>query len=148
MKKRQILIILALLSAVLVLAACGGLDETIWTPDPVEEPEFDEDVTIGLIPGTYEGVGEGGFGGDIHVEVTIDESGRISYIEVTQDSETSSFLTMALSQVSGNIIGTQTTDVATVSGATQSSQAIINAVEDALADVAGVDLETLRSGAE
>lgn len=144
MKKQHIFILLLCLAATMLLTACGGLDQSIWTPDPVEEIEIDTEISLGLIPGVYAGVGEGGFGGDIYVEVTIDENGRIDAIEVTDHAETASFLMMASAQTTMQIIATQTTGVDTVAGATYSSQAIINAVENALADVAGIDLASLQ----
>ena len=136
MKKRQLFILLAVITALVLFSACGGLDQSIWTPDPVAPPAIPEgpppDVDSDWAPGTYVGVGTGGYGGDITVEVEIDEDGRIASITVTDHRETQAFLAMAESIVLGTIISAQSTDVDTFAGATLSSQALINAVEDAL----------------
>lgn len=135
--------LLVIAGTLFLLSACGGLDNTIWTPDPIEQfapPEpppvradaDTDDYVSGWTPGTFVGVGTGGFGGDIHVEVLIDAYGRIASVTITEHRETQAYLMMAEMQVIGSIIRTQSTDVDTFAGATLSSVAIIEAVEDAL----------------
>jgi len=149
MKKQLFFIFLVMISATLLLSACGGLDQSIWTPDPPPPPaappppptasvEDDPVATLAWEPGVYTGVGEGGFGGDISVEVLISDLGQIASITVTDHSETQAFMEMAESLVLGAMISTQTIQVDTFAGATMTSIALINAVEDALADAAGV----------
>ena len=80
--------------------------------------------------GTYSGSARG-FGGNISVSVTV-KGGRISSIIVTGASgETSSYFTKAKA-VLNRIIDKQSPNVDTVSGATYSSNGLINAVKVAL----------------
>ena len=148
MKKQLLIKLLAVSVAALLLAGCGGgLGNSIWAPDEVEAPEFEEvEGSLGLTPGVHAGVGTGGFGGDIYLEVTVGEDGGIEYIEVTSHSETASFLNMALPHVTMNVIGTQSTDIDTFTGATETFNALIDGIEDALVSGAGADLAALRAG--
>ena len=94
------------------------------TSDSFEEP------ADGYADGTYTGSATG-FGGSISVEVTI-ASGKISSINVTSaGGETASYLNSAKSVIN-TIISKQSPNVDTVSGATYSSNGIINAVKAAL----------------
>lgn len=86
--------------------------------------------------GTYTGTGTGR-GGALSAEVTV-ENGRITEIEVGSNNETPSYLETAKGVIN-RIIAKQGTAVDTVSGATLSSRAIIEATEAALAQAnAGV----------
>ena len=145
MKKRYVFILSVIISALLLLSACGGLDNSVWTPDPpAPPPEPPPPPPVGQagdaapallwMPGTYSGVGSGGFGGDISVDVYVNEHGYISNIIVTDHSETQAFFAMAEIQVLGAIIAAQSPDVDTFGGATMTSEALISAVEDALRD--------------
>lgn len=80
--------------------------------------------------GTYTGEAWG-FGGTITMEVVI-EDGTITEVNVlSAESEDSAYLAMAV-DVIDDILSTQSADVDTVSGATFSSNGIIEAVELAL----------------
>lgn len=80
--------------------------------------------------GTYQGAAQG-WGGMIEVEVTI-KDGKISAIDITSASgETAAFFSRAKALVN-TIIEKQSADVDVVSGATYSSNGIINAVKSAL----------------
>lgn len=80
--------------------------------------------------GTYTGSGKG-FGGTISVKVTV-KDGKISSIDVTSASgETASYFSKAKGIIPKMISG-QTTNVDVASGATYSSNGIINAVRNAL----------------
>ncbi|PKM81932.1 MAG: FMN-binding protein [Firmicutes bacterium HGW-Firmicutes-13] len=82
----------------------------------------------------YEGEAQG-FGGPVKVKVTMDE-GEIVDIEVVEHGETAGIGDVALEELSGKIIEAQSTEGIDVkSGATFSSEAIINAVNDALSKV-------------
>ena len=141
---RKFLLLAIVIGGMFTLSACGGLDQSIWAPDPIEAPppptprEEAATTDFGWAPGTYTGVGEGGHGGNIYVEVVIDNNGQIASITITDHSETQGFLDMVKMQVIGDIISTQSTDVDTFTGATLSSEAVIRAVEDAL-PLAAVD---------
>ena len=80
--------------------------------------------------GTYTGTAKGR-NGDISVSVTVAD-GNISSIDVTDQKETPSFWTMAQSIIPNIISANKTEDVDAVTGATISSQAIKDAVADAL----------------
>ncbi len=82
----------------------------------------------------YEGAADG-FGGAVKVNVTMDE-GEIVDIEIVESSETDGFGDRAFDALIPQIIeaqGTAGIDVET--GATASSDALFNAVEDALSKV-------------
>lgn len=81
--------------------------------------------------GVYTGVANG-HNGDISVEVTIHE-GRILYIEVTNHKETAPYLEEVFRSIPFTILKKQTTsDVDTVSGATESSKGLLAAIDVAL----------------
>lgn len=81
----------------------------------------------------YLGVGTGGMGGDIAVKVKIVE-GKIEAIEVVMDNETEDRIAKVIEQLIPSIIENQSTDVDTVSSCTLSSNAVIEAVNNAIAE--------------
>ena len=90
----------------------------------------EENGTAEYEDGTYEGSGTG-FGGEIRVEVLI-EDGTIHEINILQaDDEDDAYLNTA-EAILKDIISAQSADVDTVSGATFSSLGIRDAVTDAL----------------
>ena len=96
-----------------------------------EEPEGYQD-------GTYYGSARG-FGGTIQVKVVISD-GKIADISIVSASgETPSYMSSAKAVVS-RILSAQSPNVDTVSGATYSSNGIINAVKAALRQAAGVNV--------
>lgn len=80
--------------------------------------------------GTYEGSGTG-YRGTTDVQVTV-ENGRISSITIESYEDDEQFFNMAKNTIISEIIESQSTDVQTVSGATYSSNGIIDAVANAL----------------
>ena len=90
-------------------------------------------LTLGtsLMANTTTGTGEG-YNGDIVVEVTR-EGDTITAIEVIDHADTPRIARRAISSVTEDILGTQSTDVDVVAGATYTSEGIIKAVEEALA---------------
>lgn len=82
--------------------------------------------------GTYTGSGEGKYG-PIKVEVSV-EKGKISTIKVLEHSETPGLSDPALENIPQDIIKAQSTEVSAVSGATVTSNGIIQAVNDSLKD--------------
>ncbi|HCL02778.1 MAG TPA: flavocytochrome c [Lachnoclostridium phytofermentans] len=80
--------------------------------------------------GTYTGSGKGN-NGDITVEVTV-EGGNVISIILTSHAETPGIYEAAEKNIVASIIKTQSTDVDVVSGATNSSNGIIDAVKAAL----------------
>lgn len=99
-------------------AAFLGIAMAEWNLDAVED-------------GTYTGVGTG-FGGDITVEVTV-SGNKITDITVLEHGESPGFWENAEDAIPEAIIDAQDYDVDAVSGATMSSNGIMNAVFDALA---------------
>lgn len=101
-----------------------------------EEPEELEDIKEpdAWLDGVYTGSGSG-FGGDVKVEVTV-QDGKIASIKVLSHKDGSSYMSKAKSVIN-RIISKQTTNVDTVSGATFSSQGIIKAVRNAMRKASG-----------
>ena len=95
---------------------------------PVEEAAAPE-----LAANEYIGVGKG-FGGDIKVKVTMDGD-KIAKIEVLEQGETAGIGDKAFEPIINAMIAGNTTAVDTVSGATVTSNALIEAVNNALAQV-------------
>ena len=85
-----------------------------------------------LPSGTYTGVAQGR-SGDVEVEVYVDK-GCVLGIDVLRSSETATISDAAVDQVASDIVRYQTLGVDTVSGATLTSLAVINAVRNALGD--------------
>ncbi|UMZ73173.1 FMN-binding protein [Natranaerofaba carboxydovora] len=93
-----------------------------------EAKEEDEEADEEVVSGTAEG-----FGGDLTVDVTMDGD-EIVDIEVVEHSESEDDMDEvvdALETVPQSIIDAQSTDVDAVSGATDTSEAIMNAVNEA-----------------
>lgn len=90
--------------------------------DKVDDPKAYRD-------GTYYGTGTG-FGGKITVQVDI-SGGKIADIKITDHSDGASYIQKAQAIIT-NVIATQSTNVDTVSGATFSSNGILEAINNAL----------------
>lgn len=82
--------------------------------------------------GTYTGTGKGN-NGDITVEVTV-EGGNIIAVTLTEHAETEGLYENAEKNVVTEIIKTQSSEVDAVTGATNTSNGIMEAVANALAD--------------
>lgn len=80
--------------------------------------------------GTYTGVANG-YRPNLNVEVVV-SGGKISAVTVGDNNETPNFLTRANPKIANDIVAKQTPKVTAVSGATRSSNGIMNAVSDAL----------------
>ncbi len=87
--------------------------------------------------GTYIGEGEG-FGGTIKVEVKVD-GGKITSIEILEHGESAGIADPAIEGIPSAIISAQNPDVDTVSGATYSSEGIMEAVKNALSGAGGAE---------
>lgn len=81
--------------------------------------------------GTYEGSGTGFNGGTTKVSVIV-KSGKITQVNTISNEDTPNFYERASSTVINEIISNQSADVDAVSGATYSSQGIMEAVKNAL----------------
>ena len=93
-------------------------------------------------PGTYTGVGAGK-NGDITVEVTFSAE-KIERITVVSHSETPSLSDAAIANIPTQIVEAQSLGVDAVSGATYTSNGIVEAVADAVKQ-AGGDVEALKN---
>ncbi|MFA9379003.1 MAG: FMN-binding protein [Lachnotalea sp.] len=95
------------------------------------------------IDGTYQGTGDG-FRGETTVGVTV-LGGIITNIEIISTNDDSNYINRASNQILSDIITTQSSDVDTVSGATYSSNGLIDAVTDALSGATTGDSSTTTS---
>lgn len=93
-------------------------------------------------PGTYTGVGAGK-NGDITVEVTFSAE-KIERITIVSHSETPSLSDAAIANIPTQIVESQSLGVDAVSGATYTSNGIVEAVADAVKQ-AGGDVEALKN---
>lgn len=82
--------------------------------------------------GTYTGTAEG-HNGDVTVEVTVSDT-AITEVKVTAQGETAGIADAALNDLPGAIVKANSADVDTISGCTDTSEAIIEAVKAALAE--------------
>ncbi|MDO4837872.1 MAG: FAD-dependent oxidoreductase [Clostridia bacterium] len=99
---------------------------------------------IKFVPGEYEGTAEG-YNGDVTLKVTFGET-TIENIEVVSSKETEHVGDVAFEPMFENIKAFTSTSVDVVSGATFTSRAVLNAVNDA-AEKAGCDKAALTKGA-
>ena len=92
---------------------------------------FSQDNTVGQYKdGTYQGTGNG-FRGNIDLTVTV-SGGKITDITVNSSWDDNEFFSCAESKVIPAIIAAQDVNVSTVSGATFSSNGLIEAISNAL----------------
>ena len=91
--------------------------------------------------GTYEGKAQG-HNGEIILEVTLD-SKKIKKIELKEQKETEGIADLALKTIPAKIVENQSLNIDAIAGATVSSKAILQAVENALTE-AGVNIENLK----
>ena len=80
--------------------------------------------------GTYEAAAQGN-NGEVKVKVTVADS-KIATVEVVDHAETAGIFEQANDVVPAAIVEKQTTEVDTVTGATNTSKAIIEATKEAL----------------
>lgn len=100
--------------------------------------------TVSFNPGTYTSE-EKGNGGIVKVSVTFSET-EITEIEILEQTETQGLGDVALNKIKEDILTGQTLAVDTITGATNSSNAILAAVVDCV-EQAGGDVEALKNKA-
>ena len=126
--------ILALLLVVLMITSVACSKETpSATP---ETPEAEGTFT----PGTYTGEANG-LNGPIKVEVKVDAN-KILEVKVLEHNESPGISDNAIKNIPESIVEYQSLNVDTVSGATYSSQGILDAVKNALSS-SGANIEEL-----
>ncbi|MCQ2501230.1 MAG: flavocytochrome c [Lachnospiraceae bacterium] len=126
-----------ILVVALMFAVVFGV-KTISTPEPAA-PAGGTAIE-GAVDGTYTAVRKG-FGGDITVDITI-ANGMIADVQVTGPNETEGLGSVAVEKLPAAILAAQSLNVDTVSGASVSSGAILEAAADCLAQ-AGIDASKL-----
>ena len=115
-------------------AASSGVGQGSTTTPTTEVPEG------GYKDGTYQGSGTG-FGGTITVQVTV-SGGKITAVDILSASgETGSYFASAQGVVS-KVLSSPSPNVDAVSGATYSSNGIIQAVQNALSQAGNSDSAT------
>ena len=119
-------------SAVSYVEANGGHTESTIVVENDAQEEIVPEVDGNYVDGVYTGKGTGN-GGEIEVSVTV-EGGNVVSVELVSHNETPGIYESAEKNIVANVIRTQSTDVDTVSGATNSSKGIIEAIENALKD--------------
>lgn len=121
-------------TAIAGLYYAGVLTNIPDTAEKVELQEYQTEAeTKGIYTdGTYKGIGTG-FRGKTEVTVNV-ESGVITDITIDSYKDDEEFFERAKSGIISAIITSQSTDVDAVSGATFSSNGIINAVKNALGE--------------
>ena len=103
-------------------------------PEKESEEEQEEEEESGYHDGTYEGSAYG-FGDFITVSVTLKDGKMTDISVISADGEDKPYYTQSLT-VLDKMLSTQSTEVDTVSGATLTSEGIIEAVADALGKAA------------
>lgn len=155
--KRKASVLLALLLA-LNMTACSGTPTTQETTtaapaatEAAKETAAAKETTaaegtealLKVEDGSYEGTGKG-HGGDVKVAVEIKDH-RITSVQVTEHQETQGISDKPLETVPQRIVDEQSLAVDTVSGATETSMAILGGAEEAL-KAAGADIALLKEG--
>jgi len=133
-KKISILLALIMIMMSMNLAACTQNRESVSGSESASAITFK--------PGTYEGSGTGR-NGDITVEVTVTED-SIESVVVKEHQETPGLSDPALTRLPEAIVEYQSLGVDAVSGATVTSEGLLDAVAAAL-EQAGADVTALRS---
>lgn len=142
-KNITIKIIICALCAIILYVSFDAINEKLNEKggimkeevQPIEEMVIstEESDTKDKRNGVYEGVGIG-YKGEIVAEVTVIEN-KITEIKIKENVDDYDFFHRAQMQVIPEMISQNSTEVDVVSGATYSSQGIIDAVIDALEKV-------------
>ncbi|MGL5346687.1 MAG: FMN-binding protein [Peptostreptococcaceae bacterium] len=136
---RQLTIILVITTIIHIVEVGGfmGIENilTNFNNGTRTELQINSKEKLEYEDGIYEGIGDG-YRAGLKVEVTIKE-GKIYGINIIEHNEVGSrFYTPAFAMIPTKIIEEQTTNVDIVTGATRSSNGIIQAVENALSQAA------------
>lgn len=105
--------------------------ESPLTYMPGTESDLGGSVDVALAEGEYLGVSHSGMGGDLYVKVTMDGD-TIAKVEVVDHKETDGISDPAISQIPDAIVAANSAEADSISGATITSNAIKEAVSDAL----------------
>ncbi|BCJ94622.1 succinate dehydrogenase/fumarate reductase flavoprotein subunit [Anaerocolumna cellulosilytica] len=136
-------VFVVLLSFVLAFGLAGCADKKKEKPvNNSAEQSTGKEVTTAFKAGTYTGQADGR-NGLIKVEVIVNDM-SIESIKVLESSETEGIGDTAIENLTQDILTKQSIGLDAVSGATVTSEAFLNAVEDALKQ-AGGDLKALKA---
>lgn len=139
--RKRILVLITLLLGIftaLALAACGAQsaqEHQSDTPSQEQSESTASNEKQTFTPGTYEAHAQGN-NGQVPITVTFSEN-EIKNIEIGDNKETEGIGKFALDELAKNILEQQSTKVDSISGATFSSAAIKNAVDDAVKQAGG-----------
>lgn len=122
-----------LLAVLMVISITACSQKTLETPEPPKEKGI-------FTPGTYTGEANG-LSGPIKVEVTVDEN-KILEVKVLEHNESPGISDNAIKNIPDSIVKYQSLNVDTVSGATYSSNGILDAVKNALVN-SGANIDEL-----
>lgn len=129
---KRSLALLLVLSMTFMFVGCQG------------EQDVKQEVEAGkYTPGTYTGIGKG-INGDVVVSITVDEN-NIKEVTVTEHKETAGISDPAINDLPEKIIEAQSVEVDVISGATMTSNAILEAVKTALAEASGEKVATAEN---
>lgn len=126
MKKFLSIIIVSLL--LISMAGCG----TAAPPEPAEMPSGE---STGIKDGTYTVVSKGMADG-LKLEVAF-AAGKISSVTVLESNETAGISDPAIERIPARIVENNSVNVDVVSGATMTSNGIIEGVKQAILDAGG-----------
>lgn len=145
MKQRvRILSLLLAVCLLLTIAGCAEQAPVQATGQPAASSTEPAAAGGKYTPGTYEGEGQGN-NGPVKVSVAFDADSIVS-VTVTGHSETAGISDPAIERIPSKIISGQTLNVDTVSGATNTSKAILEAVKSCVEQADG-DVEALQNSA-
>ncbi|MHA6531750.1 FAD-binding protein [Paenibacillus sp. BAC0078] len=113
------------------------------SPEATQQAAENSGVPASFKAGTYKAEADGK-DGKIQVEVTLDAESKITDIKVVSQKETAGIGVEAINKIKDEIIAGQTLAIDAVSGASESSKAILTAVEDAVKQ-AGGNVEAFKS---
>jgi len=147
-KKRKLLSCLLLLIIMIsILTACQNAKpaespQQTESTKPAENAQQTESPKLSFKAGTYT-ANIYGYLSNLNVETTFSDT-EITNIKIAEQKETPELFALVEAQVPGDIIENQSLSVDTVTGATISSMAVINAVTDCT-EQAGGDVSALRA---
>lgn len=141
MKRKGVKAALSLLLAgSLVLSLFGCSSDTASDKHAADAADSSQKITAGTYAASAKGYHD-----DVKVEVTVDESGKITQLVAHADGETPKVGGEAAPKMVDRIKESQRLDCDVISGASLTSGAILAATEDALKQ-AGVDTSKLKAG--
>lgn len=114
-------------------AAEPATDSASIATDPAESTTAAPDAAYQA--GTYEGIANG-MGGELRLSATFDSEG-LQQIEIGEHTETPLISDLALTRIPADIVACQSLNVDTVSGSTITSNAVLSAVADTIAQAGG-----------